>query len=81
MEAMLVVKNNSLPLRWEKNFIFLKQILRKKIVLYWPPTWPPCHVGEIKELISTNHKQAAQVHDTRKAISKKTTFQALRDAV
>ena len=48
--AMLVVKNNSLSLRWELNFIFI-QILRNKIVLFWPPAWPPCHVSEIKEYI------------------------------
>ena len=39
MAAMLVVKNNSLPLRWEKKFIFIEIL----------PTWPPCHVGEIEE--------------------------------
>ena len=33
MAAMLVVKNNSLSLRWELNFIFM-QILRQKIVLF-----------------------------------------------
>ena len=49
MAAMLVVKNNSLSLRWQLNFIFM-QIMRNKIVLFWPPTWPPCHVSEIKEL-------------------------------
>ena len=41
--AMLVVKNKTVSLRWELNSIFM-QILRNKIVLYWPPTWPPCHV-------------------------------------
>ena len=56
MAAMLVVKNNSLSLRWELNFIFM-QILRKKIVLFWPPTWPPCHVSEIREYVWTSINQ------------------------
>ena len=34
MAAMLVVKNNSLSLRWELNFIFM-QILRKKKKKKW----------------------------------------------
>ena len=50
--AMLVVKNNSLCLRWELNFIFM-QIMQIKIVLFWPPTWPPCHVSEIKQYSDT----------------------------
>ena len=33
MAPLLVVKNNSLSLRWELNFIFM-QILRNKIVLF-----------------------------------------------
>ena len=48
MAAMLVVKNYSLSLRWELNLIFM-QIMRNKIVLFWPPTWPPCHLSKIKE--------------------------------
>ena len=43
MAAMLVVKK-------QLNFIVM-QILLKKIVLFWQPTWPPCHVSEIKELV------------------------------
>ena len=52
--AMLVVKTNSLSLCWELNFIFM-QILRNKmiIVLFWPPTWLPCHVSETKELLNS----------------------------
>ena len=50
--AMLVVKNKSVSLRWELNSIFM-QILQKKIVLYWPPTWPPCHVVANQELTMT----------------------------
>ena len=46
--AMLVGKNNNLFLRWELNFIIM-QILRKEIVLYYQPTWPPCHVGANRE--------------------------------
>ena len=41
--AMLVVKNKSISLLWEQNSIFM-QILREKFLLFWPPTWPPCHV-------------------------------------
>ena len=43
MLAMLVIKNKSISLRWELNAIFM-QILQEKILLYWPPIWPPCHV-------------------------------------
>ena len=46
--AMLVGKNNNLSVRWELNFIIM-QILRKEIVLYYQPTWPPCRVGANKE--------------------------------
>ena len=41
--AMLAVKNKSISLFWELNSIFIS-ILREKVLLYWPPTWPPCHV-------------------------------------
>ena len=41
--AMLVVKNKSISLRWEMDSI-LMQISAEKFLLYWPPTWPPCHV-------------------------------------
>ena len=41
-------KNNDLSLCWELNFIIM-QILRKEIVLYCQPTWPPCHVGANQE--------------------------------
>ena len=39
----LVVKNKSISLLWELISGFMK-ILREKIILYWPPIWPPCHV-------------------------------------
>ena len=45
---MLDGKNNDLSLRWELNFIIM-QILRKEIVLYCQPTWPPCQVGANQE--------------------------------
>ena len=41
--AKLVAKNKSISLLWEINSIFM-DILREKVLLYWPPTWPPCHV-------------------------------------
>ena len=41
--AMLAVKNKSISLLWELNSIFIS-VLREKVLLYWPPTWPPCHV-------------------------------------
>ena len=41
--AMLVVKNKSISLLWELNSIFIS-ILREKVLLYWLPTWLPCHV-------------------------------------
>ena len=42
MAAMLVVKNNSLSLRWKlKLYSYANSAI--KIV------WPPCHVGEIEE--------------------------------
>ena len=40
---MLVVKNKSISLPWELTSIFM-EILPEKILLYWPPPWPPCHV-------------------------------------
>ena len=33
MAAMLVVKNNSLPLRWEKHFFFYADSAKKKIIV------------------------------------------------
>ena len=36
-------QQQSVFLRWELNF-FIMQILRKSFLLFWPPTWPPCHV-------------------------------------
>ena len=45
---MLDGKNKDLSLRWELNFIIM-QILRKEIVLYCQPAWPPCPVGANQE--------------------------------
>ena len=39
----VVSRKKSISLLWERNSVFM-QILRAKIILYWPPTWPPCHV-------------------------------------
>ena len=47
--TMLVVKNKSISLFWELNSIF-RQILREKIISYWPPTWPPCCMVANQEL-------------------------------
>ena len=33
---------------------FTMQILRKEIVLYCHPTWPPYHVGENQELVAVS---------------------------
>ena len=49
--AMLVVKNKNISLLWELNSIF-RLILREKILLFWPPTWPPCHVVANQEFAS-----------------------------
>ena len=35
-------------LLWELNSFFMK-ILREKILLFWLPTWPPCHVVANRE--------------------------------
>ena len=43
---MLAAKNNP----WDLNSIFMK-ILRDKILLYWPPTWPLFHVVANQELL------------------------------
>ena len=40
---MLVVKNKSTSLRWELKSIFMS-ILWNNFLLYWRPSWPPCHV-------------------------------------
>ena len=49
--AMLVIKDKSISLLWELNSIF-KLILREKILLFWPPTWPPRHVVKNQEFAS-----------------------------
>ena len=41
---------HNLSLRWVLNFV--KQILRKEIVLYCHLTWPPCHVDEYRDCIN-----------------------------
>ena len=46
--AMLVVKNKSISLLWEQTFLGTKLYFHvnssRKIILFWPSTWPPCHV-------------------------------------
>ena len=49
MVAILDGRNYNLSLRWELNFI-ITQIMRKEIVLYFHPIWPPCHVSENQDL-------------------------------
>ena len=37
-------------LLWELNSFFMS-IFRAKFLLYWPPTWPPCHVVANQESV------------------------------
>ena len=57
--AMLVVKNKSISLLWELNSIFM-EILWEKTLLYWPSTWPPCHVVADQEFCDTTTKFPAK---------------------
>ena len=50
--AMFVVKNKSISLLWKLNSIFM-EILWEKSLLYWPSTWPPCHVVANQEFRDT----------------------------
>ena len=41
------------PFFGNKN-LFSCKFFAKKILLFWPPTWPPCHVVANQELLDSN---------------------------
>ena len=49
MSAMLGFRNKRLLFPWDINS-FLMQIRIEHFVLFWPPTWLPCHVVSNEEL-------------------------------